>query len=137
MAFGGLGDSGTGPMAEINTTPLVDVMLVLLIIFMVTAPLLTHKIAVDLPQTGGGTVPPEPEAVALTVTAEGRYQWNGEVLDADALRARCASAAAATPQPEIQLLADRTATYEQLARALSIAHAAGIARIGFVMQPEH
>jgi len=136
MAFGGLGASGTGPMAEINTTPLVDVMLVLLIIFMVTAPLLTHKITVDLPQTGGDVVPPEPEAVALTVTAEGHYQWNGETLDADALRARCASAAAAIPQPEIQLLADRTATYGQLARALSIAHAAGLARIGFVMQPE-
>ncbi len=137
MAFGGLGSSGAGPMAEINTTPLVDVMLVLLIIFMLTAPLLTHKITVDLPQTGGDVTPLEPEAVALTVNANGDYQWNGQVLDAGALRARCAGAAAATPQPEIQLLADRTATYEQLARALSIAHAAGLARVGFVMQPEH
>jgi len=136
MAFGGLGTSGTGPMAEINTTPLVDVVLVLLIIFMVTAPLLTHKITVDLPQTGGDVAQPEPEAVTLTVTAEGHYQWNGQVLDTVALRARCASAAAATPQPEIQLLADRTAPYEELARALSIAHAAGLARIGFVIQPE-
>lgn len=136
MAFGGLGGSGSGPMAEINTTPLVDVMLVLLIIFMLTAPLLTHKITLELPRTSGDPASIKAETVALSVDAQGRYSWNDEMLDVDALRRRCAAAAESIPQPEIQLLADRKATYEQLMHALSIAHSAGLLRIGFVIQPE-
>lgn len=135
MAFGGLGSSGSGPMAEINTTPLVDVMLVLLIIFILTAPLLTHKVTVQLPQTGGVTAPLEPDTIALTVDARGVYRWNGDTVSVDELRARCAAAAAQQPQPEVQLLADQATRYEHLARALAVAQAAGVERVGFVMQP--
>lgn len=125
------------PMSEINTTPLVDVMLVLMIIFMVTMPLLTHRVAVNLPKTGSGVSEEKPSDVALSVNAEGKVFWNDELLPDGALAARLQQAAHQTPQPEVRLRADRDARYGVIAGIISEAQGAGLQRLGFITQPEH
>jgi biopolymer transport protein ExbD len=138
MAFGGF-DSRSGPMQpmnEINTTPMVDVMLVLLVIFIITAPLLTHAIRLDLPQAQAPSSPERPETVTLSIDAEGGLFWNDQPLAGDAaLRERLAAATATTPQPELHLRADRETRYQRIAEVLSAAQQAGIERIGFVTDP--
>jgi biopolymer transport protein ExbD len=138
MAFGGF-DSRSGPMrpmSEINMIPLVDVMLVLLVIFIITAPLLTHAIRLDLPQAQAPSSPERAETVTLSIDAEGRLFWNDSPLaDASALRERLAVATAQTPQPELHLRADRQTRYQRIAEVMSAAQQAGIARIGFVTDP--
>jgi len=138
MAFGGF-DSRNGPMqpmAEINTTPLVDVMLVLLVVFIITAPLLTHAIRLDLPSAKAPTANERPVTVTVSIDADGRLFWNdAPVADADALRERLAEAATADPQPELHLRADRQVRYQTLAEVMSAAQEAGIGRIGFVTDP--
>ena len=140
MSFGGLNDSqGSGgasqPMAEINTTPLVDVMLVLLVIFIVTAPLLTHSIRIDLPKASSAASGEEPGTVTLALDAEGRLHWNGQALEPAALPAAMAKAATANPQPELQIRADRGTRYQRLAEIMSMARQAGLTRLGFVTDP--
>jgi biopolymer transport protein ExbD len=116
MAFGGFqGQSEQQPMAEINTTPLVDVMLVLLIIFIITAPLLTHAIRIDLPQARSQSSPEKPETVTVSIDARGQVFWQGEAIAADALPARLAEAGKRQPQPELHLRADRDTRYQVLA----------------------
>jgi biopolymer transport protein ExbD len=138
MAFGGF-DSRSGPMqpmAEINTTPLVDVMLVLLVIFIITAPLLTHAIRLDLPDARAPAADERPDTITVSIDADGRLYWNDAPLaDAEALRARLADAAGATPTPELHLRADREVRYQRLAEVMSAAQEAGIGRIGFVTEP--
>ena len=137
MAFGDFNQGpGGAPMSEINTTPLVDVMLVLLIIFMVTAPLMTQSIGVDLPQAEA--VEPQEDApkVSLAIAADGRIRWDQEELDGAQLKARMIAAAAEIPQPELHLHADRKTSYEHVARVLGAARAAGLERVGFVTLPE-
>jgi biopolymer transport protein ExbD len=138
MAFGGF-DSRSGPMqpmSEINTTPLVDVMLVLLVIFIITAPLLTHAIRLDLPQAQAPTAAEPPETVTVSIDADGRLYWNDEALaDQAALRERLAAATAGSPQPELHLRADQQTRYQRIAEVMSAAQQAGIARIGFVTDP--
>ena len=136
MAFGGFqGQSEQQPMAEINTTPLVDVMLVLLIIFIITAPLLTHAIRIDLPQARSQSSPEKPETVTVSIDARGQVFWQGEAIAADALPARLAEAGKRQPQPELHLRADRDTRYQVLAEVMAQARQAGIARIGFVTDP--
>ena len=136
MSFGGFDQGGNqSPMSEINTTPLVDVMLVLLIIFIITAPLLTRSVAIDLPSTAGAPEPPRAEAVTLSIDADGAMHWNEMPLAADALPARMAELAARSPQPELHLRADRDTRYQTLAELMSAARAAGVARIGFISLP--
>ena len=136
MAFGGFQERGDAqPMAEINTTPLVDVMLVLLIIFIITAPLLTHAIKIDLPQARSLSSPEKPQTVTISIDDHGDLFWNGEPLPHDALQARLAEAAAKTPQPELHLRADRDTRYQVLAEVMSMARVAGVTRIGFVTDP--
>ena len=137
MAFGDFNQGpGGAPMSEINTTPLVDVMLVLLIIFMVTAPLMTQSIGVDLP--AAEAVAPQKEApkVTLAIDADGSIRWDDAVLDEAQLKARMLAAAVESPQPELHLHADRKTPYEHVARVLGAARAAGLERIGFVTLPE-
>jgi biopolymer transport protein ExbD len=137
MAFGSF-DSRSGPMqpmSEINTTPLVDVMLVLLVIFIITAPLLTHAIRLDLPQATSQSASAASDSVTLSIDAAGQLFWNGEALPPDALRERLQSAAALEPQPELHLRADRETRYQALADVMSAAQAAGLSRIGFVTEP--
>ncbi|MCM5572202.1 biopolymer transporter ExbD [Burkholderiaceae bacterium FT117] len=137
MAFGSLGSGSNGqPMAEINTTPLVDVMLVLLVIFIITAPLLTHAIRLDLPRAEAPPAAEKPETIALSIDAAGGLYWNNDPLDGIAtLSARLADAATRTPPPELHLRADRDTRYQRIAEVMSAARSAGVTNIGFVTDP--
>ena len=137
MAFGGL-NSGTRPqdLAEINMIPLIDVMLVLLVIFIITAPLLTHAIKVDLPQASSTPTPPKPETINLSIQANGAVFWNADPVEAAAWNARMDAAAQQTPQPEIHIRADGELAYKHVIRVMSDATRAGLTRIGFVTDPK-
>jgi biopolymer transport protein ExbD len=135
MAFGMLDRSDDQPMAEINTTPLVDVMLVLLIIFMVTAPLFTHAVKIDLPRAQSQLNPDKPDTIALSIDAAGNMFWNDAAVEAASLPARFAEAAAKRPQPELHLRADRDTRYQAIALVMAQAQTAGLQKIGFVTDP--
>ena len=138
MAFGGFDDrhGPMRPMAEINTTPLVDVMLVLLVIFIITAPLLTHAVRLDLPQAAASPSTADGAPVVVSIDAGGRVYWDESPIDGeDALSARLAEAAARTPQPELHLRADRETRYQRIAEVMAAAQRAGVSRIGFVTDP--
>jgi biopolymer transport protein ExbD len=127
------GGSGGGPMAEINVTPLVDVMLVLLIIFMITAPLMSHKIRIDLPQANPNvqdTNPPEP--IDLAVKENGDLFMNDEPVTEAILQAQLRVAAQKSPQPELQIRADKTTQYQKIATVMADAKSAGMVKIGFI-----
>jgi biopolymer transport protein ExbD len=128
--------SDSTPMAEINVTPMVDVMLVLLIIFMITAPLITHKIAIDLPQAAAVRNPDKPDIVTLSIDAQGQLYWNEQAVTADEWKVRVRSAALKDPQPELHLRAEKTTQYQQLAEIMAEAQAAGMVKIGFVTNPK-
>ncbi len=123
------------PVAEINMIPLIDVMLVLLVIFIVTAPLLTHAVRIDLPRVSSEPITRKPEVVSLAINADGVKYWNGETVDQAALVARLQDAAKRTPQPELHLSVDRTAAYQLVAETMAAASKAGLTRIGFVSDP--
>ncbi|HEX4583664.1 MAG TPA: biopolymer transporter ExbD [Burkholderiaceae bacterium] len=123
------------PMAEINVTPLVDVTLVLLVVFIIAAPLLTYAIKLDLPAAEAAPAGPVPAAIDVSIDAAGTLFWNGTVVDGDTLDARLKQAAAATPQPELHLRADRAVRYEYVAALMSAAQRAGIQHIGFITIP--
>ncbi|MGH8613384.1 MAG: ExbD/TolR family protein [Gammaproteobacteria bacterium] len=135
MSFGSFDSQSGCPMAEINTTPLVDVMLVLLIIFIITAPLLTHAVRIDLPEAASEPNPERPETVSLAIDAEGKLYWNDELLVGAELPVRLEEAAARTPQPELHLRADKTTIYQRVAEVMSAAQRAGITKLGFVTEP--
>jgi biopolymer transport protein ExbD len=136
MAFGGFEQQGgNAPMSEINTTPLVDVMLVLLIIFMITAPLLTHAVKIDLPQASSQPSQDKPGNISLALGGDGRLFWNDQPLAEAELPTRLAEAAARQPQPELHLRADRDTRYEKIAALMSAARQAGIQKMGFVTVP--
>ncbi len=137
MAFGGFSNpGGQQPTAEINMIPLIDVMLVLLVVFIITAPLLTQTVKVDLPVTSSQPSDLKPEAIQLAIKADGSVFWNGKRLDQTTWRAQMARAAARTPQPQIQLRADSDLAYRHVARIMADAATAGLTRIGFVTVPE-
>ena len=123
----------SGPMADINVTPLVDVMLVLLIIFMITAPMLTHKVKIDLPQPNPNLVQPENplEPIRLKIDRAGALYWNDTPVDELGLKAQMAVIAQQTNQPEIQINADDGVAYESVARVLADAKSYGLTKIGF------
>jgi biopolymer transport protein ExbD len=131
MAF--TSNSGGGPMAEINVTPLVDVMLVLLIIFMITAPLMSHKIRIDLPQANPNVQeqnPPEP--IDLAVKETGEIFWNDELVTEAMLQAQLRVSAQKNPQPELQIRADKDTKYQLIATVMANAKSAGMVKIGFI-----
>jgi biopolymer transport protein ExbD len=137
MAFGSFGKSDApAPMAEINMIPLIDVMLVLLVIFIITAPLLTHAVKLDLPKASSEPNVTRPQHIALSIAADGALFWNGERLERRLLRERLAAAARQSPQPELQLRADRATRYQAIAEVMADSANAGIGRIGFVSEPE-
>jgi biopolymer transport protein ExbD len=137
IGSGGFGGDNrhTQPMAEINTTPMVDVMLVLLVIFIITAPLLTHSIKIDLPQAGSQANPEKPDIITLSINGEGKLFWNDAPLAEIELDSRLAAEAQKKPQPELHLRADKTTNYQQLAMVMSAAQTAGIEKLGFVTDP--
>jgi biopolymer transport protein ExbD len=136
MAFGGF-DRGAGerPMAEINMIPLIDVMLVLLVIFIVTAPLLTHAVKLDLPKATSQPNQTKADHIQLGVGPMGTYYWNGETVDQAALAPLMREAAHRDPQPELHIHADGAAPYRFVAEAMAEASKAGLGRIGFVSDP--
>lgn len=136
MAFGSMQDSGRqSPMSEINVVPLVDVMLVLLIIFIITAPLLTHSVKIDLPKAESNPNITQPEHVELAIRADGSLFWNGEPVALEQLAPRFAAKIAQAPNTELHIRADKLAHYEHVARLMSIAAKAGLTKIGFITDP--
>lgn len=125
----------TQPMSEINTTPLVDVMLVLLVIFIITAPLLTHAVKIDLPQATSQPLEEKPEVVDLAVDADGKLYWNDAEIEKAVLVSRMQEESAKQQQPELQIRADKNTRYEVLAEVLAQAQTAGMKKVGFVSQP--
>ena len=136
MAFGGGLDDNDGVMSEINMTPLVDVMLVLLIIFIIAVPVLTHTVKLDLPRASNEPDQIKPETVTLAVTADGALHWNQEVVTEEELEIRLKAAAEREPQPEIHIRGDRTVDYEHVIKAMAAAQRAGVLKLGFITQPE-
>ena len=137
MAFGGFRQSSEStPMAEINMIPLIDVMLVLLVIFIITAPLLTHAVKLDLPKASSHPNLTKPDHIAVSIVGDGSLFWNGEHVDRAALRERLAAASRQQPQPEVHLRADQAGPYRHVARTLADAARAGLSKVGFVSDPE-
>jgi biopolymer transport protein ExbD len=129
------GDGEPGLLAEINTTPLVDVMLVLLIVFMVTMPVLTHALKVDLPRTQASPLDRPPARVTLTIDATGALRLDDAPVAADALGERLRQAASVSSDIELHIAADRAVPFERVTDAMSAARTAGLTKIGFVTQP--
>ncbi len=137
MAFGGFNDNGQqAPMADINVTPMVDVMLVLLVIFIITAPLFTHAIKLDLPSAQSQAAPEKPETVTLAINAEGKLFWNNAPVALDDLGARFATESQKKPLPELQLRADKSTRYEVIAQVMAAAQGDGMTKLGFVTDPK-
>lgn len=137
MAFASFDNRhASAPVAEINMVPLIDVMLVLLVIFIVTAPLLTHSVKLELPKASSQVQPPPAEKIEFAIDAAGALYWNGEsVTRAEAAR-RFAAEGARQPQPEVHLRADQQVPYRAVAQTLADASRAGLAKVGFVSEPE-
>ena len=138
MAFSSGNDSG-GPMAEINVTPLVDVMLVLLIIFMITAPLMSHKVKVELPQANLNQLDEKPivvQPITIAVTEEGKLFWNDQPITKDQIESRLSVEAQKTPQPAINVRGDRTTKYRVVQEVVQIAQNQGMRKVGFVAEKE-
>lgn len=122
-------------MSEINMIPLIDVMLVLLIVFMITIPVMRHAVPVKLPQASAQPQAPTPEAVRLHVLADGRYRWNEDIVGDEDLQRRLQDLGAQQPQPPLHLLGDKDVRYERVAWALAAAQRAGVQGVGFVTDP--
>ena len=136
MAFGGGLDDDQTEMSEINMTPLVDVMLVLLIIFILTVPVITHTVKVDLPQADNVPNEIKPRTIALTVTADTLIHWNEDIISTQELQVRLEAAALQQPQPDIHLRGDKAVPYEYVIQVMAAAQRAGITKLGFITEPE-
>lgn len=135
MAFGGGLDDQEELASEINVTPMVDVMLVLLVIFILAVPVLTQSVSVNLPAAPRVNTLVQPAMVSVSVDANGTVYWNGNPVGEAELETAFAEAAAASPQPEIRLYGDRKAAYEHVVRVMAMAQKAGIKKLGFVTEP--
>jgi len=123
-------------LSEINMIPFIDVMLVLLIIFIITVPVINHAVRVDLPSASNEKLMDKPQNVRLTVDAEGAYFWNDEAIADAVFEQRLQAAATQQPQPELHIRGDRAVRYERVAQALASAQRAGVQKIGFVTEPQ-
>ena len=136
MAFGRLERSSRPqPMSDINMTPLIDVMLVLLVIFMITAPLMTSSLKLDLPQSDAAQPSDTPTFIAVSIDASGRLFVADQEIDATALAQRVTETARQNPQTEVQLRADQAVPYGRVAELIGIVQKGGLTRIGFVAAP--
>ena len=139
----GMTASGTGmedddkPMSEINTTPLVDVMLVLLILFLITIPVITQSVKVDLPKAANIPTQTKPENINIAVDAQGNVFWNTALVpNQEALLERIKQVAVMDPQPEIHLRGDRGTAYEHIGRVMVACQRGGIMKVGFITEPD-
>jgi biopolymer transport protein ExbD len=135
MAFGGDFDDDKDSMSDINMTPLVDVMLVLLIIFIIAVPVITHSVKVDLPRADNTVNDIKPETINLSISADGKTHWNETEISDEELELRLAAEAAKQPQPEIHIRGDRKVEYEYVLKAMASVQRAGILKLGFVSEP--
>ena len=137
MTFGSFGEQDAeGDLAEINMIPLIDVMLVLLVIFIVTAPLLTHAVKLELPKASADVNRLEPERIEFAIDAAGQRFYNGEPLSRAQAAERFALAGQKQPLPEVHLRADQSVAYRAVAETLADASRAGLTKIGFVSEPD-
>lgn len=125
----------SAPMSEINTTPLVDVMLVLLVIFIITAPLLTHSVRIDLPKASSQPVIEKPEIISIAIDGTGKMYWNDAPLVEGELKVKLAQIAQQKPEPELHIRADKETRYQILAEVMADAQNAGVTKLGFVSEP--
>ena len=136
MAFGRLERNPRAqPMSDINMTPLIDVMLVLLVIFMITAPLMTTSLKLELPKTDAGQPNDTPQFITVALDPQGRFYFGEEPVDSADFTTRVTEAARRNPQTEVQLRADRSVPYGRVAELIGIVQKAGLTRIGFVTEP--
>ena len=136
MAFGSFGHKpNSTPMTEINMVPLIDVMLVLLVIFIITAPLLTNSVKINLPQASSEPTKSEPDKVDFAINDQGQIFWDGEPVTMDQATARLVEAGQQTPTPELHVRADRDTRYQVLAEVMAAASRAGVSKLGFVSEP--
>lgn len=137
MAFGSFenGNGSNHTVSEINMVPLIDVMLVLLVIFIITAPLLSHSIKINVPQASAELVQQEPKVIDLAIDGQGALYWNEILVSADDLAQRFAAEATLDPQPELRIRADLDTRYEVLAQVMAGAKGAGLKRLGFITRP--
>ncbi|CAG9933780.1 ExbD/TolR family protein [Candidatus Nitrotoga arctica] len=136
MGMGSLSDTDDDFNPEINTTPLVDVMLVLLIIFIITIPVINHSVKIDLPRATNQRDEIKPENINLSIDAQGLMYWNNETIDAAQMNARIAEASKKTPQPELHIRAERTTQYEKIVEIMAAAQSGGLSKIGFITDPQ-
>ncbi|NBT34456.1 MAG: biopolymer transporter ExbD [Betaproteobacteria bacterium] len=123
------------PNAEINMVPLIDVMLVLVVIFIVTAPLMTHSVKVNLPKAQSAANEVKPKTISISINAQGDLFWDKEPLEWQGLTDRLRSAASTSPQPEIHIRADENVAYKKVAQVMSESAKAGLTKIGFITDP--
>ena len=135
MAFGTQDDTDD-VMNEINMTPLVDVMLVLLIIFIITVPVMKHAVNIDLPRATNQAQDVKPETIRLSIDAKGQYFWNETPVSDDTLQSQLKAASSQQPQPELHIRGDREVRYERVASAMAGAQQAGLRKIGFITEPK-
>jgi biopolymer transport protein ExbD len=136
MAFASFDNRSSAPVAEINMVPLIDVMLVLLVIFIVTAPLLTHAVKLELPKASSQANQLKPDKIDFAIDAAGTRYWNGEPVTREVAQQRFAAESGKQPQPEIHLRAHESVAYRLVAQTLADASKAGLTRVGFVSEPE-
>ena len=136
MAFGTQDDTDE-VMNEINMTPLVDVMLVLLIIFIITVPVMKHAVNIDLPRASNEQQVVKPETLRLSVDAQGSYYVNETKIADEELAPRLQAAAAQSPQPDLHIRGDKAVRYERVAQAMAAAQQAGLRKIGFITEPKN
>jgi biopolymer transport protein ExbD len=136
MAFGTQDDQDE-VMNEINMTPMVDVMLVLLIIFIITVPVMKHAVNIDLPRASNVPQEAKPETIRLSVDAAGDYYWNENKVTEEAMLLQLKAAATQNPQPELHIRGDKAVRYERVATAMAAAQQAGVRKIGFVTEPKN
>jgi biopolymer transport protein ExbD len=135
MAFG-TQDETDDVMNEINMTPLVDVMLVLLIIFIITVPVMKHAVNIDLPRASNSPQQVKPQTIRLSVNAAGEYYWNEQRVSETDMELRLKAEAAKLPQPELHIRGDKDARYELVAQAMAAAQRSGLHKIGFITEPK-
>jgi biopolymer transport protein ExbD len=138
MAFGTqdpYSDRGDEVMNEINMTPLVDVMLVLLIIFIITVPVMKHAVNIDLPRASTQVQEIKPQTIRLSVAGDGQYFWNDTPASDESIAQQLKTAALQTPQPELHIRGDKAARYERIAQVMAAAQQAGVKKIGFITEP--
>ncbi|OEZ62182.1 biopolymer transporter ExbD [Duganella sp. HH105] len=137
MSFGAFNHHrNPGPMADINVTPMVDVMLVLLVIFILSAPMFTNSVKLDLPKAQAQANPQQPATVTLAIDGAGKIFWNNDPVEQSVLEARLVEAAKLEPQPELQLRADKDTRYEVVAQVMAAAQSNGLTKLGFVTDPK-